>query len=167
MFKRERFFQSSFISIPKKRNTLAWELHLSCVSFFYFPVGLLSQGLCFFPIGYLHHQYWTSFQVCGSSPYVTTSFPGSSLLLPRFREVERGPWEHGGQGPAPSTDQVDHLRVSPRADTFYFSVSFKGAARVKNVWEGGAVWMGTSRYNPDHFNEKVSCYCLLVFEALL
>lgn len=59
-----------------------------------------------------------------SSPYVTTSFPGSSLLLPLFGEEERGPWEHG---------QVDHLRVSPRADTFYFSVSFKGAARVKNV----------------------------------
>lgn len=68
-----------------------------------------------------------------SSPYVTTSFPGSSLLLPLFGEEERGPWEHGGQEPASSTDQVDHLRVSPRADTFYFSVSFKGAARVKNV----------------------------------
>lgn len=86
----------------------------------------LSHGLPASPILNLVPGLW-------SSPYVTTSFPGSSLLLPLFREEERGPWEHGGQGPAPSTDQVDHLRVSPRADTFYFSVSFKGAARVKNV----------------------------------
>lgn len=90
----------------------------------------LSHMLPASPILNLVPGLWSSPYV---TTYVTTSFPGSSLLLPLFREEERGPWEHGGQGLAQSTDQVDHLRVSPRADTFYFSVSFKGAARVKNV----------------------------------
>lgn len=167
MFKTGRFFPKQFYSYFQKEERT--RVRIASIRRF---LSLFSRGFAFSRTMFLSHRLpaWPILNLVPglwSWPYVTPSFPGSSLLLPRFREEERGPWEHGGQGPSPSTDQLDHLRVSPRADTFYFSVRFKGAALVKNVWEGGAVWVGTSRYNPDHFNEKVSCYCHLVFEALL